>query len=214
MADIKCPRCGSKDISTSSAYKVKKGLGYAAEFATGFGLQYYAGDVGGTVAKQISIADKVGKEWECNNCHLIWKDNENVRDIIPDAFIQQYKNTMVKTLMPTKAGVVMSFFPPSISALITYGCWFYCHTHEAYTTYMAHSIFGDYEDHNYSFMWYFLGFLMIVFGIVTIVVACIIFSSLISNYEKAKNIEEMTLEQFKASEHFKEVVEAYKNSKK
>ena len=89
MADIKCPRCGSKDISTSSAYKIKKGLGYTAEFATGFGLQYYAGDIGGKVAKNISIADKVGKEWECNNCHLVWKDNEIVRDIIPDTFIQQ-----------------------------------------------------------------------------------------------------------------------------
>ena len=120
---------------------------------------------------------------------------------------------MVKTLRPTKVGVVMSFIPPLLSALITYGCWFYCHTHEAYTTYMAHSIIlGDYEDHNYSFLWYFLGFLMIVFGIVTIVVACILFNSLASDYEKANSIERMALKTFKASKYFKEVVEAYKRN--
>lgn len=195
MADVRCPRCGSKKTSTTSNYKFKKGLGYTAEFAAGFGLQYLAGDIGGALAENISIADNVGKEWECNNCKLVWKENEQV-EIIPDSFIQQYKDQMYERLRMKWDDVLVMLSFPSVCALITYGCWWYCHTYD------------------YSFMWFLLGLLMIVFGIMTIVVASYSFEAIEDRYNDANKIKKMTLKEFKASKYFLEVIEEYERKKK
>ena len=79
MSDTpKCPRCGSRNVSTSLDYKIKKGLRYAGEFAIGYGAGYLLGGLGlGSVAEDlvgdVNLHDKVEKEYECNNCGHIWK---------------------------------------------------------------------------------------------------------------------------------------------
>lgn len=74
MSDTpRCPRCGSTNTGTSVDYKIKKGLGYAAEFGIGFLAGRYLGEAGVDLAEDISIADGVDKEWQCNDCGHIWR---------------------------------------------------------------------------------------------------------------------------------------------
>lgn len=74
MSDTpRCPRCGSTNTGTSVDYKIKKGLGYAAEFGIGFLAGRYLGEAGVDLVEDISIADGVDKEWQCNDCGHIWR---------------------------------------------------------------------------------------------------------------------------------------------
>lgn len=78
MSDTpRCPHCGSKDTSTSVDYKIKKGLGYAAEFGIGFLAGRFLGDAGADLVEDVSIADGVGKEWQCNKCGYVWRGTVN-----------------------------------------------------------------------------------------------------------------------------------------
>lgn len=78
MADSpRCPHCGSKDTSTSVDYKIKKGLGYAAEFGIGFLAGRFLGDAGADLVEDVSIADGVDKEWQCNRCGYVWRGTVN-----------------------------------------------------------------------------------------------------------------------------------------
>lgn len=78
MADsLRCPHCGSKDTSTSVDYKIKKGLGYAAEFGIGFLAGRFLGDAGADIVEDVSIADGVEKEWQCNKCGYVWRGTVN-----------------------------------------------------------------------------------------------------------------------------------------
>ena len=73
MADTpRCPHCGSANTSTSVDYKIKKGLGYAAEFGIGFLAGRIFGEAGADMVEDVSIADGVDKEWQCNNCGYKW----------------------------------------------------------------------------------------------------------------------------------------------
>jgi len=78
MSDTpRCPRCGSTNTDTSVDYKIKKGLGYAAEFGIGYLAGRYLGDAGVTLVEDVSIADGVDKEWQCNDCGHIWRGIAN-----------------------------------------------------------------------------------------------------------------------------------------
>lgn len=75
----RCPRCGSYYIETSSDYKIKKGLGYAAEFGIGYLAGRFLGAEDATnLVKDVSIADKVNNEWRCNACGYVWSQNNRV----------------------------------------------------------------------------------------------------------------------------------------
>lgn len=81
MADNtpKCPHCGSRNTKKSTSFKIKKGLGYAAEF----GIGYLAGRLLGTetateLVQDVSFADKVDDEWECNQCGYVWNKQGKV----------------------------------------------------------------------------------------------------------------------------------------
>ena len=71
----RCPRCGSKDTSTSVDYKIKKGLGYAAEFGIGYIAGRFLGETGVDLVEDVSIAEGVVKEWQCNSCGHKWSGN-------------------------------------------------------------------------------------------------------------------------------------------
>ena len=75
----RCPRCGSYYIETSSDYKIKKGLGYAAEFGIGYLAGRFLGaETATNLVKDVSIADKVNNEWRCNACGYVWSQNNRV----------------------------------------------------------------------------------------------------------------------------------------
>lgn len=77
----RCPRCGSYYIETSSDYKIKKGLGYAAEFGIGYLAGRFLGaETATNLVKDVSIADKVNNEWRCNACGYVWSSNNMVID--------------------------------------------------------------------------------------------------------------------------------------
>ena len=78
MSDTpRCPRCGSTNTGTSVDYKIKKGLGYAAEFGIGFLAGRFFGEAGADMVEDVSIADGVDKEWQCNDCGHIWRGIAN-----------------------------------------------------------------------------------------------------------------------------------------
>ena len=73
MSDaLKCPRCGSRNTGTSLDYKIKRGLGYAGEFAIGLGAGYFLGEAGGALVEDVNIHDQVEKEYECSACGYKW----------------------------------------------------------------------------------------------------------------------------------------------
>lgn len=73
MSDaLKCPRCGSWNTGTSLDYKIKKGLGYAGEFAIGLGAGYFLGEAGGALVEDVNLHDQVEKEYECSACGYKW----------------------------------------------------------------------------------------------------------------------------------------------
>lgn len=75
-ATQRCPRCGSYNTSTSIDYKIKKGLGYVAEFGIGFLAGRYLGDAGVAAVEDVTIADGVEKEWQCDACGHKWRASE------------------------------------------------------------------------------------------------------------------------------------------
>lgn len=81
MAQTVCPKCGSTNVGTSTAHKLKKGATYAADFALG----YLFGDAAVNVMSETGgVSDNVSikKEFQCRNCGYIWKDDGV--DRVPD----------------------------------------------------------------------------------------------------------------------------------
>ncbi len=74
-----CPKCGYTNVGTSTAYKLKKGATYAADFALG----YIEGRTGVDVTSETgSVSDnvKIEKEYECKICGYTWKGEVDEND--------------------------------------------------------------------------------------------------------------------------------------
>ena len=225
MSSIRCPKCGSTDVSTTSDYKWKKVGGYAADMATAFAAGYFLGDLGNPIAENVNIAGSVSKEWECQRCHYVWNENQkNINQkkdrtvFVPDSFVQQEKDALERRLKPTPPSVSLGgIISSSILVCITFVCLWYCCVNEPWTKIMKDDWWGMHEDYEYHFLWFVVGFLFLGFLLSSIIVI----SVNVSKHSKAKKeyafanakynlVKNMSLNQFRMSSYYKDVEYCYR----
>ena len=187
-----CPKCGSTNIGTSAAHKLKKGLTYAADFALG----YYGGDLAVDIMSETGgVSDNVSikKEYKCRNCGYIWKGEGVSR--IPDYVLQQQKD---KLEAMNKANARSSLKWGVIYGLVTVFCAFYCIVHDLTTTTMEDVwLLGNTEVAHVDWWW----LLLFIVGICTAVCTY----SKINDYNlhntSAKELNQMSVSEFRTSRY-------------
>lgn len=226
MSSIRCPKCGSTNVSTTAGYKWKKVGGYAADMATAFASGYFLGDLGNPIAENIDIAGSVSKEWECQRCHYVWSENQmndNQKKapavFVPDSFVQQEKEALERRLKPTPPSVnVGGIILSCILVCITFTCLWYCCVNEPWSIVMKDNwLIGMHEEYEYHFLWWFMGFLFVAFlisSIVTISVNASKHSKAKKEYDfanaKYNLVKNMSLNQFRMSSYYKDVEYCYR----
>lgn len=155
MAQTVCPKCGSTNVGTTTAHKLKKGATYAADFALGFLFGEAAVDVmseTGGVSDNVSIK----KEFQCRNCGYVWKDDGI--DRVPDHILQEQKNHLA-IAYHTEAKSYLN--KGIVWGIITAACGLYCLIQPSRT--LDTFWFGDSATtYSLSFTWLFICILGVV----------------------------------------------------
>lgn len=160
------------------------------------------GAVGGAIAGE-AISDHYSTpQWDgtythkCPNCGLEWHSSLNEQTIVSNV---QYRKQQ------DEQGHIGDFFLGLAAIIIlpvlTWACWYYCHTHE--TQSYSYDYFGECTDWSINWLWYILGLLMIVIGFAAIFsIWLYLFDedasiwSAIRQHKKALKVRKMSLEEY------------------
>ncbi len=192
MTQTVCPKCGSTNVGTSTAHKLKKGATYAADFALGFLFGETAVDVmseTGGVSDNVSIK----KEFQCRNCGYIWKD-DGVDRVPDEVLIRQMTQLHTQYKSQAQSALIWGI----VSAVVTVFCVGYCFINDFTSKAMENNwLWGNIEVTHYNWTW-------LLFCIVGI---CTLFntSSKFKTYNAANKIAEeiggMTVTDFRYSSY-------------
>ena len=211
-----CPICGQKVNSVSrysqttqfmaktggkfAGKQVGKYIGYAVGSVVGLGEVggLLLGFAGGQIA-EAAISESFNNAQTincCPGCGIKWDPKYNVQQVIATA--RQYKNDDENIPFPP------AFSATVISAILTVLCFLYCHYND-YKTY-SHTeeswLFGETKVYDWHYSWYFVGFLMIIFLIITIV-GFSITTRQYEHYLRGREIAKMTLGNYVTFNHDK-----------
>ena len=218
----KCPKCGNvvegkMELTTErkmTKAATKKGLGYfILPVVTGIiGTFIPIPIVGTLIGVFIGIwlnenvfskaADALDQSmytsspfhFDCPACGHVWtKIYQHDADTTPDEVLKRQQEEVVRGF---RSGFRTNVVCSVIFGVIGSACWYYCHVNEYASTHMEDVwLLGQMEVTDYNWTWFFLGFLMIVFLIVTVynIIAAV------NNFKEAKNVEGMTVEDFRHS---------------
>ena len=135
-------------------------------------------------------------QFDCPRCGHSWRKTfQNGADTIPDSIIAKQQTDLVRATRNT-AGSNIVF--AVISGIITFACGYYCYSHESSSTHMQNIwLVGETEVTDYNWLWYILAFLAFVFLLITLGLIV----SAIEKRGEAKQIEEMTVSDFRTSSY-------------
>lgn len=192
MAQNVCPKCGSTNVGTSTAHKLKKGATYAADFALGFLFGETAVDV---MSQTGGVSDNVNikKEYQCRSCGYTWTDDGV--DRVPDEVLIRQMNQLISRY---KSEAQSALTWTVISGIATVGCAFYCFTNDLSSRGMQHNwLFGDIEVVNTNWTW----LLLCIVGICTLINTYNKFNTYNASRQKAQEIGNMTVSDFRYSNY-------------
>ena len=193
MAQNICPKCGSTNVGTSTAHKLKKGATYAADFALGYLFGEAAVDV---MSQTGGVSDnvKIEKEYECKSCGYIWK-GAATGDQVPDHILQDQKNRLVTRYKSTASSKRNSTL---LYGIATAACACYCFVNDFTSKGMEHNwLFGDMEVTHYNWLW----LLLCIVGICTLIGAWSSYSEYSSINNTANELDQMSVAEFRTSKY-------------
>lgn len=137
-------------------------------------------------------------QFNCPRCGHSWQRTfKNGADTIPDSIIEKQQKDLVNGL---RGSSVMYAVLTVICGVITAACGYYCYNHESSSTHMEKVfLVGNTEVTDINWTWWFLGFIFIVFLILTI--GCL--GSVFEKRGNANEIEAMTVMEFRNSPYRK-----------
>jgi len=192
MAQTVCPKCGSTNVGTSTAHKLKKGATYAADFALG----YLFGDAAVNVMSETGgVSDNVSikKEFQCRNCGYIWKD-DGVDRVPDEVLIRQMTQLHTQYKSQAQSALIWGI----VSAIVTVFCAGYCFINDFTSKAMENNwLWGDIEVTHYNWTW----LLLCIVGICTFINTNSKIKTYTSANKIAQEIGNMTVTDFRYSNY-------------
>lgn len=192
MAQTVCPKCGSTNVGTSTAHKLKKGATYAADFALG----YLFGDAAVNVMSETGgVSDNVSikKEFQCRNCGYIWKD-DGVDRVPDEVLIRQMTQLHTQYKSQAQSALIWGI----VSAIVTVFCAGYCFINDFTSRAMENNwLWGDIEVTHYNWTW----LLLCIVGICTFINTNSKIKTYTSANKIAQEIGNMTVTDFRYSNY-------------
>ncbi|MBQ9820679.1 MAG: hypothetical protein IJM58_01005 [Muribaculaceae bacterium] len=192
MAQTVCPKCGSTNVGTSTAHKLKKGATYAADFALG----YLFGDAAVNVMSETGgVSDNVSikKEFQCRNCGYIWKD-DGVDRVPDEVLIRQMTQLHTQYKSQAQSALIWGV----VSAIVTVFCAGYCFINDFTSKAMENNwLWGDIEVTHYNWTW----LLLCIVGICTFINTNSKIKTYTSANKIAQEIGNMTVTDFRYSNY-------------
>ena len=192
MAQTVCPKCGSTNVGTSTAHKLKKGATYAADFALG----YLFGDAAVNVMSETGgVSDNVSikKEFQCRNCGYIWKD-DGVDRVPDEVLIRQMTQLHTQYKSQAQSALIWGV----VSAIVTVFCAGYCFINDFTSKAMENNwLWGDIEVTHYNWTW----LLLCIVGICTFINTNSKIKTYTSTNKIAQEIGNMTVTDFRYSNY-------------
>ena len=224
-----CPKCGNhtegKPIYSQSRQVTRAAVKKVSSELVGAGIGFFVGILFGIVgcvpgaiigyliglvassSKATSdLTDSIDQslysstqfQFDCPRCGYSWqKTFQNGVDTIPDSIIAKQQTELVNSLRATaSSNTVLAV----ISGIITAACGYYCFTHESSSTHMEDVfLIGNTQVTDINWTWWFLGFIMLIFLLITI--SCI--GSVVCKRGEASHIAGMTVTEFRNSPYRK-----------
>ncbi len=130
--------------------------------------------------------------YTCPHCGLEWHSSRQDQ-VIVNAVLSRKREDEKIHFSAFFGAIAMMIIPP----ILTWACWYYCHTHETQT--FDYNYSGELTDWSINWLWYILGLLMIIFGIASLAGICSGPSDIgefISDYKNSLKIRKMSLEEY------------------
>ena len=192
MTQTACPKCGSTNVGTSTAHKLKKGATYAADFALGYLFGEAAVNV---MAETGGVSDNVSikKEFQCRNCGYIWKDDgvDRVPDVV---LIRQMTQLHTQYKSQAQSALIWGI----VSAVVTVFCAGYCFINDFTSKAMENNwLWGNIEVTHYNWTW----LLFCIVGICTLINTYSKIKAYNAANKIAQEIGKMTVSDFRYSSY-------------